>query len=111
MTSETENKLVVASADSSGGATGLQVREGAEDAPEAEVRDRRLDALRMQLDVMARARSFRVQDLLALQKGSVVETVHEHSQDVPLYSGGALLVWGEFEVIEQKLAVRVTRMA
>jgi hypothetical protein len=40
----------------------------------------------------------------------VVETSHEHSQDVPVRSGGVLLVWGEFEVIEQKLAVRITRL-
>jgi len=56
-------------------------------------------------------RSFRVEDLLALEQGSLVETVHEHSQDVPVRCGGALLVWAEFEVVEQKLAVRVTRLA
>ena len=81
--------------------------------PEAEEdgRDGRLDRLAMQLDVMVRIQSFRVQDLLALEKGSVLETVHEHTQDVPLRSGGALLAWAEFEVLDQQLAVRVTRLA
>ncbi|MGC2638651.1 MAG: FliM/FliN family flagellar motor C-terminal domain-containing protein [Acidobacteriaceae bacterium] len=65
----------------------------------------------MRLDVLMKVRSFRVQDLLAMQKGTVVETVHGHSQDVPLACGGALLVWGEFEVVEQKLGVRITHLA
>lgn len=65
----------------------------------------------MRLDVLMKVRSFRVQDLLAMQKGTVVETVHGHSQDVPLACGSALLVWGEFEVVEQKLGVRITRLA
>lgn len=65
----------------------------------------------MQVDVMVKVRSFRVQDLLAMQKGSVVETVHEHTQDVPVRCSGALLLWSEFEVLDQRLAVRVTRLA
>ena len=46
-----------------------------------------------------------------MQKGTVVETVHEHTQDVPLCCAGALLLWSEFEVLDQRLAVRVTRLA
>lgn len=95
----------------SGGGT-LMVAEGADDlAAESEGRDTRLDRLPMQLDVMVRVQSMRVQDLLSLEKGSVVESVHEHSQDLPVQCGGALLVWGEFEVVDQKLAVRITRLA
>jgi flagellar motor switch protein FliM len=52
-----------------------------------------------------------VQDLLALDRGSVVETIHEHTQDVPVVCGGALLMWAEFEMAGQKLAVRITRLA
>jgi flagellar motor switch/type III secretory pathway protein FliN len=71
----------------------------------------RVERLPMRLDVLMKVRSFRVQDLLAMQKGTVVETVHGHSQDVPLACGSALLVWGEFEVVEQKLGVRITHLA
>lgn len=78
---------------------------------EEEQRDTRLDLLLMQLDVMVKVRSFNVQDLLSLETGSVLETVHEHVQDVPVRSGGALLGWAEFEVLDQQLAVRVTRLA
>jgi flagellar motor switch/type III secretory pathway protein FliN len=73
--------------------------------------DPRLDRLLMQLNVMVRVHGMRVRDLLALEKGTVVESVHEHTQDVPVECGGALLLWGEFEVLDQKLAVRITRLA
>lgn len=107
---DSENKLVNAPAGEP--ATALMRSEG-EGAlgEEPESRDSRLDRLPMQLDVLVRVQSLRVQDLLSLQRGTVLETVHEHSQDVPVHCGGALLVWGEFEVVEQKLAVRITRLA
>jgi flagellar motor switch protein FliM len=93
-------------------APGLLTRgEGSDEAPAVPERDTRLDRLPMQLDVMVKVRAFRVQDLLALEKGTVVETVHEHTQDVPLMCGGALLLWAEFEMAGQKLAARITRLA
>lgn len=92
--------------------TALVVRgEGEEEAIADPGRDTRLDRLPMQLDVMVRVRSLRVADLLSLTRGSVVETVHDHGQDVPLCCAGTLLVWGEFEMVEQRLAVRITRLA
>lgn len=112
MASESDDKP--ASNGAEAGATGqaLLVRgESAEESGEAATEvDARLERLRMQIDVMVKVRSFRVEDLLALEPGSVVETIHEHSQDVPLWCGGALLAWGEFEVVEQRLAVRMTRL-
>jgi flagellar motor switch protein FliN len=79
--------------------------------PEEEKRDTRLDLLPMQLDVMVKIRAFHVGDLLALARGSVLETIHDHTQDVPVRCGGVLLMWAEFELVEQKLAVRITRLA
>jgi flagellar motor switch/type III secretory pathway protein FliN len=95
------------------GATALAVQENEanEALPDSRLGDVRLERLPMQVDVMVKVRSFRVQDLLAMQKGTVVETVHEHTQDVPLCCAGALLLWSEFEVLDQRLAVRVTRLA
>jgi flagellar motor switch protein FliN/FliY len=69
-----------------------------------------LRGLPMQLDVMVPIPSFRVQDLLALVKGSLLESRWAHSDDVPVWCGGVQLVWSEFEVVDQKLAVRVTRL-
>lgn len=82
---------------------------GAADPTEA--LDTRLDRLPMALHVMVKVERMRVEDLLALDRGTVLTTVHEHSQDVPVRCGGALLLWGEFEVVEERLAVRVTRLA
>jgi flagellar motor switch protein FliN len=94
------------------GAPGLLTRsEGLEPAQAETEGDPRLDHLPMRLDVMVKVRAFRVQELLALEKGMVVESVQEHTKDVPVECGGALLMWAEFEMVGQKLAVRITRLA
>jgi flagellar motor switch protein FliN/FliY len=69
-----------------------------------------LAGLPMQLDVTIPIPSFRVQDLLALEKGTILESGWPHTDDVPVWCGGSQLVWSEFEVIDEKLAVRVTRL-
>lgn len=69
-----------------------------------------ISAAPMQLDVTVPIPNFRVEDLLALEKGAVVETCWPQTDDVPVWCGGAQLVWAEFEVLGQKLAVRVTRL-
>ena len=74
-------------------------------------RDSRLDKLRLQMDVRVRVHSLRVADLLSLARGSVVESEHNHTQDVPVRCDDVVLMWAEFEVIDQKLAVRITRVA
>jgi flagellar motor switch protein FliN/FliY len=70
-----------------------------------------LAVLPMQLDVTVPIPSFRVQDLLSLEKGAVLETRWHHADDVPVWCGGVQLVWTEFEVLDHKLAVRITRLA
>lgn len=87
------------------------LRQGVADEPVAHSRDMRLDRMSMQLNALVEVRRFCVEDLLALHKGAVVETIHEHSQDVPMQCGGTQLVWGEFEVVEQNLGLRITRLA
>lgn len=67
--------------------------------------------LPVQLDLRIPVPSFRVQDLLTLEKGRVLETVWSSTEDLPLWCGDVLMVWTEFEVVEQKLAVRITRLA
>lgn len=69
-----------------------------------------LCGLPMQLDVTVPIPLFRVQNLLALEKGAVLESDWSHTEDVPVWCGGTQLVWAEFEVVDQKLAVRVTRL-
>ncbi len=66
--------------------------------------------LPVQLDVTVPIPSFRVHNLLSLEKGTVLESTWSHVEDVPVWCGGVQLMWAEFEVVDQKLAVRVTRV-
>jgi flagellar motor switch/type III secretory pathway protein FliN len=54
---------------------------------------------------------FTIRDLLDLTKGSIVETACHHTSDVPLRVNRLLIGWTEFEVIGNRLAVRITDQA
>jgi len=54
---------------------------------------------------------FTVGDLLKLREGSVVQTTTRVADDVPLRINTTLLGWGRFEVVEDRLAVRITELA
>ncbi|MGD0891338.1 MAG: FliM/FliN family flagellar motor C-terminal domain-containing protein [Terracidiphilus sp.] len=51
---------------------------------------------------------FTIGDLLKLGKGSIVESSCHHTSDVPLRVNHLLIGWTEFEVIGDRLAVRIT---
>jgi flagellar motor switch protein FliN/FliY len=70
-----------------------------------------LARLPVELEVVVPVRDFRVRSLLALVPGEVIETQWGHGEDLPLSSGDVQLAWSEFEVVESRLAVRVTRLA
>lgn len=76
----------------------------------AEIEERVGDAPLL-LEVRLPVRNLRVKDILALEKGKIYETGWPADEDIPAGCGGVQLVWTEFEVIEKKLAVRVTRLA
>jgi len=67
--------------------------------------------LPVELEVAVPVRGFRVRNLLALEQGQVIETQWMNGEDLPLASGEVQLAWTEFEVVETRLAVRVTRLA
>ena len=71
----------------------------------------RVALLPVELDVAVPVRDFRVCNLLALERGQVIETQWGHGEDVPLASGQVQLAWSEFEVVDNQLGVRVTRLA
>lgn len=73
--------------------------------------DSLLARLPIQLDATVPVPSFRVQDLLSLEAGTVLESRWVHSEDIPVWCGGVQLIWAEFEVVDEKLAVRVTRIS
>jgi flagellar motor switch/type III secretory pathway protein FliN len=54
---------------------------------------------------------FTVGDLLRLRAGSIVETSSHHASDIPLRANGLLIGWTEFEVIGNRVAVRITELA
>jgi flagellar motor switch protein FliN/FliY len=54
---------------------------------------------------------FKVCNLLALKAGQTIESVWAVTEDVPLKVGMLQVSWGEFEVVEQSMALRLTRLA
>lgn len=54
---------------------------------------------------------FTIANLLALAKGSIVETACHHTSDLPLRANKLLIGWTEFEVVGDRLAVRITEQA
>ena len=70
-----------------------------------------LAKLPLKLEVTVPVPRFRVRDLLALKEGQRISTTWQASEDVPLTVGGVQLAWSEFEVVEQRMAIRLTRLA
>ncbi len=52
--------------------------------------------------------NFTIGDLLRLEKDSIVETHWSQGMDVPLRANGEVMGWAEFEVMGDRLAVRLT---
>jgi flagellar motor switch protein FliN/FliY len=66
--------------------------------------------LPVEIDVAVPVRGFRVRNLLTLSAGTVIASKWMNGDDLPLGTRGAQLAWTEFEVIDQLLAVRITRL-
>lgn len=64
----------------------------------------------IEIDVAIPIHSFQVRKLLALATGQIIATRWVEGEDMPLGARGAQLAWTEFEVVDQKLAVRITRL-
>ena len=83
-----------------------------QDEPEREPLPFRAAIGRMpvEVDVVVPVADFRVRSVLALEPGQVIESEWGRGEDLPLTAGEVRLAWTEFEVIEERLAVRVTRL-
>jgi len=55
-------------------------------------------------------RPFTVWSLLLLDKGQMIESDRALSDDIPMKIGSVQITWGEFEVVEHTMALRVTRV-
>jgi flagellar motor switch protein FliN/FliY len=54
---------------------------------------------------------FKIRDLVHLQTGQIVESAWAHTEDIPLNAARVHVAWSEFEVVDQNLMVRLTRLA
>jgi flagellar motor switch protein FliN/FliY len=72
---------------------------------------RRVESLPCVLTVEIPVPSFTVADLVHLQRGRIVATRWTVGQDVPLRVNGELIAWSEFEIAQNRLAVRLTELA
>ena len=70
-----------------------------------------LSQLPTKLTVSIPLANFKVRDLLALTLGEIVQSVWAKEEDVPVRIGSVLVSWSEFEVVEQRMAIRLTRLA
>lgn len=70
----------------------------------------KLAQLRVTLQAGALLNRFKVSDLLAMKEGQVFESLSPATEDVPVRVGQVQLGWSEFEVLEQKMALRLTRL-
>jgi flagellar motor switch/type III secretory pathway protein FliN len=53
---------------------------------------------------------FKVRDLLSLKEGQVFESLSPDTENVPLMVGQVQLGWSEFEIVDQRMALRLTRL-
>ncbi|MBS1821085.1 MAG: FliM/FliN family flagellar motor switch protein [Acidobacteria bacterium] len=54
---------------------------------------------------------FKVRDLLALKAGQIIASEWQETEDVPVKAGQVQVGWSEFEVVDQQLLIRLTRLA
>jgi flagellar motor switch/type III secretory pathway protein FliN len=62
------------------------------------------------LSVDLRVHSFTVRELLRLERGAIVETKNANSADVPVVVNSQRIGWAEFEVVGQRLGIRITEL-
>lgn len=70
-----------------------------------------LAELRVTLRVGVALHRFRVRDILDMREGQIFETLSPTTEDVPLMVGRVQLGWSEFEAVEQRMALRLTRLS
>jgi flagellar motor switch protein FliN/FliY len=71
----------------------------------------RVDSLPCLLTIEISVPGFTVGDLVKLEPGRIIATHWTVGQDVPLRINDALIAWSEFEVVQNRLAVRLTELA
>ena len=62
------------------------------------------------ISVDLRVNCFTVRDLLRLDAGAILETSNADGADVPVMVNAQLIGWAEFEIVGQRIAVRMTEV-
>ena len=62
------------------------------------------------LSVEIRVPHFTVSNLLDLVKGAILDTYHPEGSHVPVLVNGQMVAWGEFDVVDDALAIRLTEL-
>ena len=91
-------------------ANGDQAR-GVESAPSPTELSAEVLELPCHLAVELEVPGFTIRDLLSLQVDSVVDTKRHEGGHVPVIVNGVMVAWAEFDVMEDRLAVRLTEIA
>ena len=63
-----------------------------------------------ELSVALKVPQFTIRDLLALSMNSLVNAHRREGAHVPVLVNGVMIAWAEFDVLEGRLAVRMTEM-
>jgi flagellar motor switch protein FliN len=71
----------------------------------------RLETLPCLLTIEILVPGFTVGDLVHLYCGRTISTGWTVGQDVPLRINGELIAWSEFEILKNRMAVRLTELA
>jgi flagellar motor switch/type III secretory pathway protein FliN len=53
---------------------------------------------------------FTVRKLLDLAPGVILDTYYEEGSHVPVLVNGQMIAWGEFDVVDEVLAIRLTEL-
>jgi flagellar motor switch/type III secretory pathway protein FliN len=53
---------------------------------------------------------FTVRKLLDLAPGVILDTYYEEGSHVPVVVNGQMIAWGEFDVVDEILAIRLTEL-
>lgn len=83
----------------------------AELAPIAESSWKQVESLPCTVSIEVPVHGFTLKSLLALRPASVVGSRHPTTSNLPLLVNGELVSWCEFEVLGNRLSVRLTDFA
>ena len=71
----------------------------------------RVEGLPCVLTIEIPVPDFKVSDLVQMAPGRIIATRWTVGLDVPLLINGELIAWSEFEIVQSRLAVRLTELA